>query len=175
MVLASANEKAGGLAPPGLSQPPPGNRFLQVLVDQLGHLEHRHLRLAAEHRLQLVVGIDHATVLLVLQAIALDVAPDLLGHLGARHGARADDGAERCARVHRLHECRIRLALLARLLRLLFRHRVSPLNGNLEIRIFPPQRGGERKMPVPEEHVNRRTRNPRLYFVARRTRRGVLL
>src|SRR5687767_7880389 len=65
---------------PGLFLHLPGNRLLQVPADQLGHLEHRHLRLAAEHSLQLVVGVDHAPVLLVLEAVALDVAPDLLGH-----------------------------------------------------------------------------------------------
>src|SRR5262245_8224344 len=98
-------------------------------ADQLGHLEHRYLSLAAEHSLELVVGVDHAPVLLVLKAVALDVAPDLLGHLGARHRARADHRRERAARRHRLHESGIRLALLARLLRFLLRHiSVSPLS-----------------------------------------------
>src|SRR5262245_15171241 len=46
----------------------PCGSLAQVLADQLGHVEHRHLRLAAEHGLQLVVGIDHALVVLVLQA-----------------------------------------------------------------------------------------------------------
>src|SRR5262245_40626846 len=91
-------------------------------ADQLGHLEHRYLSLAAEHRLQLVVGVDHAPVLLVLKAVTLDVAPDLLGHLGTRHRARADHRRERAARRHRLHEGGIWLALLARLLRFLLRH-----------------------------------------------------
>src|SRR5262245_16983866 len=69
--------------------PPAGcSELLEVLVDQLGHLEHRYRALAAEHGLELVVGIDVATVLLVLQAVALDVGPDLLGDLGARHRAR---------------------------------------------------------------------------------------
>src|SRR5258706_9142661 len=102
--------------------------LLEVLVDQLGHLEHRDLRLAPEDRLELVVGIDHSLVLLVLQRVALDIAPDFLGDFGAWHRVRADDRSEHRARHHRLHECRIGLALLAcRLLRLLLRHRASPL------------------------------------------------
>src|SRR5438309_11222751 len=103
--------------------------LLEVPADQLGHLEHRHLVSTAEHGLELVVRVDHAAVFLVLEAIALDIAPDLLGHLGARHCAGADYGSKHCARRHRLHECCIRLALLATtLLRLLLCYLVSPLN-----------------------------------------------
>src|SRR5262249_41211371 len=102
--------------------PLPGNRLFQVPADQLGHLEHRDRALAAEDRLELVVGVDHALVLLVLEAVALDVAPDLLGDLGARHRARSDHRRERGARGHCLHEGCIWLTLLAALLRLLFRH-----------------------------------------------------
>ena len=40
--------------------------------------------LATEDGLQRVVGLDHALVLLVLQAVLLDVGPELLGDLGAR-------------------------------------------------------------------------------------------
>src|SRR3712207_8609993 len=69
------------------------------------------------------VRIDHAFVFLVLEAVSLDVAPDFLGDLGARHRARSDHRRERAARGHRLHERCIWLALLATaLLRLLFRH-----------------------------------------------------
>src|SRR5947208_2921777 len=68
--------------------------LLEVAADQLGHLEHRHLVLAAEDGLELVVRVDHAAVFLVLQAIALDIAPGLLGHFGARHCPGADPGSE---------------------------------------------------------------------------------
>ena len=56
------------------------------------------------------VGVDHAPVLLVLQAVLLDVGPQLLGDLGARHRLRADDLGQRRAGRHRLHEGRIRFA-----------------------------------------------------------------
>src|SRR5438309_5567696 len=109
--------------------------LLEVAADQLGHLEHRHLVSAAEDGLELVVRVDHAAVFLVLQAIALDIAPDLLGHFGARHCAGADHGSKHCARRHRLHECCIWLTLLATLLRLLLRHLDSPLNGTFRYSI----------------------------------------
>src|SRR5207247_10397804 len=44
----------------------------------LRHLEHVDGRLAAEHRLEHIVGLDHPLVLLVLQAILLDVGPEFL-------------------------------------------------------------------------------------------------
>src|SRR5688572_33459039 len=56
--------------------------LLEVLRDELGHLEHRDLLLVAEHRQELLVGVDVAAVLLVLEAVLLDVLPDLLRHLG---------------------------------------------------------------------------------------------
>src|SRR5690242_3795041 len=92
-------------------------RLAEVLVDELRHLEHRNRPLATEHRLQLRVGVDVATVLLVLQAVALDIGPDLLRHFGARHRAAANDFRQRRRRFHRLHERSVRLAL-----RLLLRH-----------------------------------------------------
>src|SRR5206468_2445463 len=68
--------------------------LFQVLADEFRHLEHRHLFLAAEYRLERVVSVDHASVLGVLQPSALNVLPDLLGHLGARQGFVADHLAE---------------------------------------------------------------------------------
>src|SRR5215213_11952609 len=41
-------------------------RLLEMLADELRHLEHGHRALAAEHRLQLRVGIDVALVLRIL-------------------------------------------------------------------------------------------------------------
>src|SRR5881628_2747801 len=55
--------------------------LLQVPADEFRHLEHRHLFLAAEDRLESVVSVDHASVLAVLQLLALDVGPELLRHL----------------------------------------------------------------------------------------------
>src|SRR5689334_1633806 len=94
-----------------------------VLVDELRHLEHVDDALAAEHGLELVVRIDVALVLLVLQAVALDVGPDLLGQLGARDRGGTDDRGERRARRHLLGDAATRLrGLLAGLLAALLRH-----------------------------------------------------
>src|SRR4051812_16121599 len=87
-----------------------------MFVDELGHLEHRHLVLTAEHWAELVVRVDHPAFLLVLTAVALDVLPDLFRDLGARHRSVTDYCAERCIWLHRLHERRIRRSLRARAL-----------------------------------------------------------
>ena len=71
-----------------------GCRLLEMIRDELGHLEHRHLLLAAEHRAQLLVGVDEAPIDGVLQLVLLDVVPDLLGDIGAGHRHRADNGGE---------------------------------------------------------------------------------
>ena len=76
--------------------------------DELRHLEHRDLGLAAEDGLQLVVRIDLGLHLLVLEAILLDVGPELLGELRARERGRANDGAEDGIGRDRFHERSIR-------------------------------------------------------------------
>ena len=53
--------------------------LFQVLAHQLRHLEHVDRRLAAEHRLERVVRLDHPLVLLVLQPVLLDIGPQFLG------------------------------------------------------------------------------------------------
>src|SRR5690606_37755258 len=69
--------KGKGERPPGPL--PPSYRqacaasALQVVVHELGHLEHRDLRAPAEDRLQLVVGVDLPLVALVLELVGLDV------------------------------------------------------------------------------------------------------
>ncbi len=83
----------------------------QMLIDVLGHLEHRDLSLAAKHRSQFVIGIDISPVFAVLKIMTLDVGPDLLGNLGSRHGVAADNRRECGTGHHRFHECRVRLAL----------------------------------------------------------------
>src|SRR5665213_2049749 len=80
-----------------------------MLVDELRHVEHRHLLLSVEHGLEVVVSIDHATLLGVLQIVLLDIHPQLLGDLGTRHRLATDDCGEFGRRRHRLHECGIRL------------------------------------------------------------------
>src|SRR6266511_1686792 len=84
-----------------------------MLADHLGHVEHRDLTLAAEDRAELVIGIDGAAVLGVLQTVPLDVLPELLGHLGPGNRRRAYHGGELRTWLHRLHERGARHPLLA--------------------------------------------------------------
>src|SRR4051812_40655450 len=93
------------------------NRLLHVLVDELRHLEHRDLALAAEDRAELVVRVDHAALLLVLQAVPLDVLPQLLGHFRSWNRAVSDHCAERSVYLHGPHEGGIGFALRATTLR----------------------------------------------------------
>src|SRR3712207_3764799 len=55
---------------------------VQVLRDELRHLEHADLVLAVEDRAELVVRVDHPLVVRVLQPLGLDVIPHLLDDLG---------------------------------------------------------------------------------------------
>src|SRR5262245_49060137 len=84
--------------------------LLQVLRDELRHLEHAHLALPAENRTKLFVRVDHGALGLVLKLVLLDVRPQLLRDLGARNGLAAHDLGERAGRSQRLHERGIRLA-----------------------------------------------------------------
>src|SRR5579859_3103654 len=79
---------------------PINERLAEVLIDQRRHLEHRHLFLSTEDLLQVVVGIDHALVLLVLQTIGFDVIPNLLGHFTARNRFASNDRREVGARLN---------------------------------------------------------------------------
>ena len=69
----------------GLSQGRPKMRTVvvvllhQVLTDEGGHLEHRDGLFAIEDDAELFVGVDLGLHLLVLQAVLLDVGPNLLG------------------------------------------------------------------------------------------------
>ena len=65
-----------------------------MLVDEARHLEHRDLALSTENRTEILVGVDHAAVLAVLETSPLDVMPELLRDFGARERARADDVTE---------------------------------------------------------------------------------
>src|SRR3989442_7417338 len=85
----------------------------QVLVHQLRHFEHVHRCLAAEHRLERRVPVDHPPVRLVLQPVLLDVGPESLGDLGAWNRLGADDFRDGCVGLNRPHERRIRSAFLS--------------------------------------------------------------
>ena len=50
-----------------------GARLLQMPTNELGHLEHADLFFPTEDRFQLVVGIDHGPLFLILQPTAFDV------------------------------------------------------------------------------------------------------
>src|SRR5919106_1551350 len=109
----TGKHKSGGRAARG-TPPAPGpmrDRSADVTIDQLRHLEHRDLPLAAEDRAQAIVGVDHAPLLLILEPIALDVLPQLLRDLGAWHRAIAHYGGESIVGLHGPHECRIRCTL----------------------------------------------------------------
>ncbi len=75
--------------------------------NKLGHLKHADLRLTTENGGELVIRIDHALVLFVLESMRLDIVPQLLSDFGARHGTLTYDGSEFGAHFHRLHKCRI--------------------------------------------------------------------
>ena len=75
-----------------------------MLADQLGHVEHAHLSLAVEDRLEGVVGIDHAAVLFVLEAILLNVDPEFLRHFRAGQRIGTNDKRELGIGSYRLHE-----------------------------------------------------------------------
>ena len=64
-------------------------KLAQVTRDELGHLEHRNLALAAKERAELIVGHDIALVLRVLEVVRLNVLPQFLNDLPSRHRPRA--------------------------------------------------------------------------------------
>src|SRR5437899_10718248 len=72
----------------------------EVFVDQSSHLEHRDLLLAAEDLLEVVVGVDHPFVRLILKTVGLDVVPDFLGHFAARYRLASDDECQVGTRLH---------------------------------------------------------------------------
>src|SRR5438445_8211801 len=98
----STSNSGWHLAGGGWEHPLPAARdpLAQVLVDQRSHLEHRDLLLAAEDLFQIVVGVDHPLVLLVLQAVGLDVVPHLFGDLAPRNRFAANDRRQIRTRLH---------------------------------------------------------------------------
>jgi hypothetical protein len=84
---------------------------LDVLRDELGHLEHGHLLLAAEDRLKLRISVDVRALLRILETILLDVVPELLRDLATRSRFVTHNGAESGIHVDGSHERGIWFAL----------------------------------------------------------------
>ena len=81
-----------------------------MLEDQFGHLKHGNLGLSSEQNLEVRVGVDVALLVLVLEAMFLDVGPDLLHHFGARHGTAANNCGQDGVWLHGLHKLSIWLS-----------------------------------------------------------------
>ena len=80
-----------------------------MLGDQLGHLEHIHHFFATENRFQVLISIDVALVLLVLEIMLLDVYPQSLHDFRTGHRSASYYLGQLLTYLHRLHERRIRL------------------------------------------------------------------
>ena len=85
-----------------------------MFAEQTSHLKHRHLRFASKDFFEFGIGINHAFVLLVLQAVLFDVDPDFAHDFRAWQWIATDDGGQSCARFQRLHEGWIRCAFFRR-------------------------------------------------------------
>jgi len=68
--------------------------LFDVRRNELRHLEHADLLLAAEDRFEGWVGVDHCPLLGILKIVLLDVVPELFGHLATGQRFCADDHAE---------------------------------------------------------------------------------
>ena len=80
-----------------------------MLIDKFGHLEHADLLFAVEDRLKLIVTVDHAPILRVLQVILLYIGPYFSGYLRARQRLITDDGTQRGIGLHGLHKRSVEL------------------------------------------------------------------
>lgn len=86
-----------------------GSRLFQnVRIHELGHLEHGDGSLTAEDRLELVVSIDLGLDLRVLQAVLLDIRPELFGKLRAGKRLGTNDGGKHIVRLDGFHERSVR-------------------------------------------------------------------
>ena len=72
----------------------------QVRAEILVHLEHA-CRLLAKNLRMLVVGVDLASILGILQVVLLDIFPDLTNHLATRQIVLTDDLGQIGRRGHR--------------------------------------------------------------------------
>ena len=69
--------------------------------DEFRHLEHRDLALAAEYRLQFIIGENVSLILRILKIILLDVYPKLFDHLRSRERTLAHDRLQFWRKVER--------------------------------------------------------------------------
>src|SRR5262249_12946886 len=86
----------------------------EVLVDQLGHLEHRDGPFATEDGPELVVGVDVPPLLRILEVVLADVGPELLPHFRPGNWLVTDNLRQVLRRHELLHECGVGLALRSR-------------------------------------------------------------
>lgn len=84
--------------------------LLDVLRDELRHLEHRDLLLAAEDSLEGVIRVDVGPLLLVLEFVLLDVVPKLFGDFAARDGLGSDDRSQHLIGLNGFHQGGVRFA-----------------------------------------------------------------
>ncbi len=82
----------------------------QVLVDQLGHIKHRHLLLSTEHSLEVVIGVDHTTFFGILQIMLLDIRPQLFRNFCAWGWLVTNNSGKHFTWLHWLHKSRVRSA-----------------------------------------------------------------
>ena len=74
----------------------------QVFIDQLCHLKHTDLLFAIKDFFKLVIGVDHALVLAVLQSVFVDIIPELIRNFLARNRLSANYGPQRSIGLQRL-------------------------------------------------------------------------
>jgi len=79
--------------------------------DQFGHLEHADLLLAVEDGFEALISIDEGLLFRVLQAVLLDIDPELFGQLGPWKGFITDNFGQLFVRCNRFHEGRVRCSL----------------------------------------------------------------
>ena len=73
-----------------------------MFIDQLCHLKHTDLFFAVKDFFKLVIGVDHALVLAILQSIFVDIIPDLIRDFLAWNRLGANYGSQRSIRLQRL-------------------------------------------------------------------------
>ena len=79
--------------------------------NQLGHLKHGHLGLAAEDSLQCSIGVDVTLVFLVLEFVLLNVVPEPFGDLATGCRSGSHNSCEDCVGLDRFKKGGIGFAL----------------------------------------------------------------
>ena len=75
-----------------------------MFAEQTSHLKHRHLGFASEYFFEFCIGIDHAFVRLVLQAVFFDVNPDFAHDFSAWQRRATHHSGQSGAWFQGLHE-----------------------------------------------------------------------